>query len=451
MKRTLSILPQTLSSRLIVVAALSLLVAQVISFTLLMTEHRRQWITLTATPAVLRIMDMTDPLASLPPARRRMASRIEISTRPPAPSGRAVPEIAARAAEMLASAGYPAMRVIAYVDHGRVDRPPLARHILPDQGSRRDRARLRLAVQVAPNRWLIVSSPARQGAPPIARRLIMQTILIYAAVLIPLLWMGRRLTRPLGQLTAAARDFAPEGHAAPLPEGGPSDIRDLTRAFNGMQSRIAAMMAEKDHMLGAIGHDLRTPLAALRVRTESVADAEDRTQMIASIEQMNQMLEDILALARVGRDRQPPQKVDLGALAEAVTEDFRATGGDASFAEGDRAIVSVHASAIRRAIGNLVDNAITYGERAHVSVRTEGGRAIVCVEDDGPGIDPAKVEAMLEPFTRLEQSRSRETGGAGLGLALVRAVMRAEQGEVRLRNRAAGQGLIAQLDLPLAR
>lgn len=440
------LLPRTLSSRLIVVAALSLFVGQAISFTLLLREQRRQWVTLTATPAVLRIIERMDP-ATDPRAR---PSRVETSSTAPEPSGRPAPDIAERAAEMLANAGVPAMRVIAHIDRrpGRAAR--LQRIVAPDVAAIRNRAQLRLAVQVAPSQWLVVSTPARDGAPPIARRLIAQTVLLYAAVLFPLLWIGRRLSRPLGELTAAARDFTPGSAATPLPESGAGDIRDLTRAFNGMRSRIAAMLAEKDHMLGAIGHDLRTPLAALRVRAESVPDPEDRKQMVATIEQMNQMLEDILALARVGRDRQPPQKVDLGALAEAITDDFVATGADAQYAEGDRAIILAHAPAIRRAIANLVDNAVTYGQRARISVLTRDSRAIVRVADDGPGIDPAMVDAMLEPFTRLEQSRSRETGGAGLGLALVRAVMRAEGGEVRLRNGSDGQGLIAELDLPLA-
>jgi signal transduction histidine kinase len=442
------LLPRTLSSRLIVVAALSLFIGQAISFTLLLREQQRQWVTFTATPAVLRIIERTDPAAN--PRPNTWFGRVETGSQPPEPSGREVPDIADRAAEMLSNAGLPTLRVIAHIDHGPLPRARLARIIAPDRPPPRNRARLRLAVQLAPSQWLIVSTPVRESAPPIARRLVAQTILIYAAILFPLLWMGRRLSRPLGALTAAARDFKPGSSASPLAETGPGDIRDLTRAFNGMRGRIAAMLAEKDHMLGAIGHDLRTPLAALRVRAESVPDPEDRQQMVVTIEQMNQMLEDILALARVGRDRQPPQKIDLGALAEAVTDDFTATGADVDFVEGERAIVVAHTPAIRRAIANLIDNAVTYGHRARVSVRTGEGRAILTVEDDGPGIDPEKVDAMLEPFTRLEQSRSRETGGAGLGLALVRAVMRAEWGEVHLRNRSDGQGLIAELDLPLA-
>jgi signal transduction histidine kinase len=227
-------------------------------------------------------------------------------------------------------------------------------------------------------------------------------------------------------------------------------VRELTRAFNDMQTRIGAMLAEKDHMLGAIGHDLRTPLASLRVRVESVEDAEERDHMAATIEDMNQMLEDILSLARASSERQAPQRVDLTALAEAVAEDFEAMGANSRFEESERAIVCVHAPAIKRAVRNLIDNAIKYGESARVSVMTGQGHAILRVEDSGPGIDPARIPEMLEPFTRLEQSRNRETGGSGLGLALVRAVMRAEGGELRLFNTPTNSGLIAEIRLKLA-
>lgn len=440
--------PRTLSSRLVIVAALSLLVAQVISLALLLREHRQQWITLTTAPAALRIIDALDTN----PAREhefRGPGRVETTTTAPRPTGHPEPAIANKAKEFLTNSGVSVQNIAAYVDNDPPRRHPRMHERLSGPG--RDIGRLTLAVQVAPDRWLTATSRARKGAPMITRFLFIQTVLIYAIVLIPLLWIGRRLSAPLGSLTDAARDFSPTSATAPLPENGPDDVRDLTRAFNEMQGRIGAMLAEKDHMLGAIGHDLRTPLASLRVRIESVDDAEERDQMVGTIEEMRQMLDDILALARVGRDRQPPQRLDLATLAEAVTDDFRAMGLDAEMGDSERAVVSVHASALRRALRNLVDNAIKYGGMARVSVHNEGRDAVVRVEDGGPGIDPARMQEMLEPFTRLEGSRSKETGGVGLGLALVRAVMRAEGGDIRLINRTQGTGLIAELILPLAK
>jgi signal transduction histidine kinase len=260
----------------------------------------------------------------------------------------------------------------------------------------------------------------------------------------------RRLSEPLRALAAATtRVGTPEG-APPVPEVGPDDVRGLAASFNAMQLRIRSMLEEKDHMLGAIGHDLRTPLTALRVRVESVPDGPERERMIATIDDMRQMLDDILALARAGRDREPPQRVDLAALAEAAIDDFQDMGKPVVAADMPRAIVNVHPRGIRRAVSNLIENAVKYGGEADVSLRVEDGHAILAVADRGPGIAPSRVAEMMQPFTRIEGSRSRDTGGAGLGLAIVRAIASAESGDLRLSNRPEG-GLLAELRLPLAR
>ncbi|MFT3964992.1 MAG: ATP-binding protein [Sphingobium sp.] len=469
MKRIFArIMPRTLASQLVAVAALLLLVTQLISFALLVRENRRQWVTMTTAPAALRIIDTVENGDERHPGHDRNGGpnrvRIEFSERAPVAGDHLEEAIASRAREMIENAGIQPRQIVAYIDNAPMQAPRVARIMErrseerrgeetrgAGRGEGRWRGRLRLGVELADKRWIVATSRVRENGAPLARLVIWQTLLIYAAVLLPLLWFGRRLSAPLGNLTTSARDYTPHAAHAPLSERGPEDVRELTRAFNDMQTRIGAMLAEKDHMLGAIGHDLRTPLASLRVRVESVEDAEEREQMTATIEDMHQMLEDILALARAGSDRQPPQRVDLTALAEAVTEDFEAMGHDSRFAESERAIVNIHAPAIKRAVRNLVDNAIKYGQAARVSVRTENGHALLRVEDEGPGIDPARIPEMLEPFTRLEQSRNRETGGSGLGLALVRAVMRAEGGDLSLSNRTDGRsGLVAEIRLRLA-
>jgi signal transduction histidine kinase len=450
-------MPTTLASRLVVVAALLLLVAQSISFVLLVRENRRQWITVTAAPAALRIIDSIDG-GDERPRPFQMRGRIEISAVAPIAKGRAEPAIAARASEMFENAGIPVRQVVATIEESPARSPSRMANIMRSRDGdfmeprdkNRNRGLLRLAVQTGDKKWITAYSRVRNDGPPLARLVIWQTLLIYTAVLLPLLWIARRLSAPLGALTSAARGYTPHTVIVPLDERGPDDVRELTRAFNDMQTRIGAMLAEKDHMLGAIGHDLRTPLASLRVRVESVEDAEERDHMAATIEDMNQMLEDILSLARASSERQAPQRVDLTALAEAVAEDFEAMGANSRFEESERAIVCVHAPAIKRAVRNLIDNAIKYGKSARVSVMTGQGHAILRVEDSGPGIDPARIPEMLEPFTRLEQSRNRETGGSGLGLALVRAVMRAEGGELRLFNTPTNSGLIAEIRLKLA-
>jgi signal transduction histidine kinase len=201
-------------------------------------------------------------------------------------------------------------------------------------------------------------------------------------------------------------------------------------------------------MLGAIGHDLRTPLASLRVRTELVEDEAERARMAVTIDDMNRTLDDILSLARLGRPSEPEQRVDLPALIDSVVGEFEDLGADVTVEEADRLAVPMRPNLTKRAVRNLIENALKYGAQARVRVRPDGGDAVVEVDDDGPGIPAQEIERMFQAFTRLEQSRSRDTGGAGLGLALSRAIVEAHGGVLTLVNRAEG-GLRAEMRLPL--
>jgi signal transduction histidine kinase len=194
-------------------------------------------------------------------------------------------------------------------------------------------------------------------------------------------------------------------------------------------------------MLGAIGHDLKTPLAALRVRIESVDDDNERDKMAATIDEMVTILDDILTLARLGKSGEALQSVDIGALVESIIEEFPAASLDSP---ESRIIGSIRPVLLRRALRNLIGNAIMYGKAARVSIAVTHGRISILIEDDGPGIDPDLTESMFEPFTRAEKSRSRSTGGSGLGLTISRAIARAHGGDVVLENRSDG-GLKATL------
>ncbi len=445
--------PRTLAGQTILVVAASLFVVQAIGFSFYYLAQRNQWLTVAAAPGVIVILEALDQRrAPSNPDRTRLQRGVQVSATPPAPQGDNAPDVAARAMDMFGSAGVVPLEVRA-----SIDQPPrqAIRPLLSAGGTnvqrRPPRVRVQLSVKVAPDRWMTVFSRAAPIDQPILQRFLVPTLFLYGMVLIPLVWFTRRLADPLRALASATtRVGTPEG-APPVPEVGPDDVRGLAASFNAMQDRIRSMLEEKDHMLGAIGHDLRTPLTALRVRVESVPEGQDRDRMIATIDDMRQMLDDILALARIGRDREPPQKVDLGSLAEAAIDDFLETGANVDLDEDmPRAVVNVHPRSIRRALTNLVDNAIKYGGSAAVSLRIADGRAILAVTDPGPGIAPGRIEEMMQPFTRMEGSRSRDTGGAGLGLAIVRAIASSEAGQFTLANRPEG-GLIAELSLPLAR
>ncbi|AWW73426.1 two-component sensor histidine kinase [Erythrobacter sp. KY5] len=280
--------------------------------------------------------------------------------------------------------------------------------------------------------------------------LVFQTLVTFAFLLVVLFLVLRRITRPLALLTDRVSTFSKKpDQPVRLEETGPADTRRLIAAHNQMEARIAALLDEKDVMLGAIGHDLKTPLAALRVRIENVPDDAQREKMAASIEDITATLDDILSLARMGRSGAlEVEAVDLGMLAIGVAEEFEDLGEPVTMLNPPRVVARVQVTWIKRALRNLVSNALRYGGDAELSVEIDGNTAVLAVEDRGPGIEEARIAEMMEPFTRGEASRNRATGGAGLGLTLARAIAQQHGGELVLANRNSG-GLRAELRLPL--
>ena len=302
--------------------------------------------------------------------------------------------------------------------------------------------------------WTVARVPVAMGGPQQLGALITQTLLLYIVLVGGLALLLRRITRPIAALTRRVEHFAAtrelEGQLEPA---GPDDTRRLIAAHNAMEERIAALLNEKDVMLGAIGHDLKTPLAALRVRIESVEDPAEREKMARSIEDITRSLDDILSLARVGRPSDPLERTDLGALVASVVEEYEDMGEPVELAETERLPLRLRATWLRRALRNLIGNAVRYGEQARVSLAREAKQAVVRIEDDGPGIPAGDIASMMEPFARGDSSRNRETGGAGLGLTLAKAIAEQHGGTLNLANRhgPGGKvaGLVAELRLPL--
>jgi signal transduction histidine kinase len=298
-------------------------------------------------------------------------------------------------------------------------------------------------------RWALAEREQRQLG-----WLIGQTLLLYVLLVGGLAWLLRRITRPIAALTKRVEHFgATREIDGQLEPSGPDDTRRLIAAHNAMEARIAALLNEKDVMLGAIGHDLKTPLTALRVRIESVEDPAERAKMAATIEDIARSLDDILSLARVGRPSDPMERTDLSALLASVAEEYEDRGEPVELGATQRLALPLRATWLRRAMRNLIENAVRYGQRARVSLVREGKWAVIRIEDDGPGIPEGEIAAMMEPFARGEASRNRGTGGAGLGLTLARAIAEQHGGTITLRNRAGvdggGAGLLAELRLPL--
>lgn len=308
---------------------------------------------------------------------------------------------------------------------------------------------LRISVPLADGDWLNVSArflrPDLQAPPAILGATLLSLALIMAA-----LWFGlRRITTPLRQLAAAADTVDLQGALPQMPTGGPREVRALSESLARMNARLTGMAGDRTRMLAALGHDLRSPITALRVRAEMVEDDETRERMTATLDEMQDMVETTLAFARGVSTDQPMEDADLAELMRDLARELSETGAGIGV-DADRPVIApVRRTPMRRALRNVLENAQRYGNGARVSVRSTGDAAEILIDDHGPGIPAPDLDRVFDPFTRLEASRSRETGGIGLGLPIARAILRAHGGDVRLTNRP-GAGLRATVVVPLS-
>lgn len=325
------------------------------------------------------------------------------------------------------------------------------RHLRPQEAETawgRRRPVLELAVSAGPQRWVLIGLGPESLEPPSTRRLMLIGGGVLVAVLIVALLAARRFAAPVLRLAAAADRLGQDLDAPPLVETkGPRELRAAARAFNRMQARLRSFVADRTRMLAAISHDLRTSLTRLRLRMELIEDEEVRAKATRDLEEMQAMLEATLAFARDDARGEPRVALDLAELVQTACDAFADAGHTVAYAGPPHLRLHGRQTALRRLLDNLIDNAVKYGGRAEVGLRAAADVVEIDVADRGPGIPTAEREHVFEPFYRLEQSRSRETGGTGLGLAVARGIARAHGGDVTLRDRDGG-GLVATVRLP---
>ncbi len=438
--------PRSLAGQMAVLIGVALLVAQLVNFGLILNERQRLSLAQTDGPAIARFANIAADVQEAQPDFRpaviqdssHRGARISLNADSGVTEAARRPDLEAQLARALASAGAAAGQVRAADEAA----PPAHRNAPAPSNDV-----VRLAAQTADGRWLVGRMSVPRRDPWLLGRLIAATAALYLIVLGAAALLAMRLARPLRDLTGAAERFGGRGAPEVVEPRGPGDLRQAISAFNAMNERLATLLDEKDRMLGAIGHDLRTPLASLRLRVEAMEPETEREAAVAKIEEMAATLEDILALARTGRSRGQPKPLDVAALAEAVVEDFADRGQPVSFVASPRLVAEADPGLLRRALTNLIDNALAYAGEARVSVAGSGNGVEIRVEDDGPGIPAGSLEAVLHPFQRLEASRNRETGGSGLGLAIVRGIAESHGGSLRLENRRP-KGLLAVIALP---
>ena len=258
--------------------------------------------------------------------------------------------------------------------------------------------------------------------------------------------MALRVVRPLSELTSAASIVARGGNAPPVEEKGPDDVRHAAIAFNRMTEKVTKTLETQRHLLSAVGHDLRTPITAMRINLEFVGEDELRERLLSNLDELQELTEHVLSAAR-GTGGETKRSVDLSALVESLVADLDDMGEPVTWQNHNPAPVSCRPNEIRRAVRNLVENAVAYGSRADVQITDNGAGYEIVVEDEGPGIPEDDRQRVFEPFVRLESSRNAATGGTGLGLTLVKAITEGHGGGVVLENRESG-GLRARMILP---
>ncbi|WP_129781963.1 ATP-binding protein [Peristeroidobacter soli] len=264
-------------------------------------------------------------------------------------------------------------------------------------------------------------------------------IVLLALAIVTLAYVVARFaTRPLIRLSDAASELGQNLDRPPLPVHGPTELRQAAQAFNAMQKQLQDHLVERTRMLAAITHDLQTPLTRLRLRMERVDDPELRERLVTDLREMKALIDEGLELARSADTAEPRVRLDLDSLLESLVEDAVDAGSDASFVGGSRAVLSVRPLATRRLFSNLLENAVKYGGSALVSSERHGQSVVVRVRDHGPGLPPEMLERVFDPFVRVDRSRSRETGGAGLGLTIARMLADRNGATVQLSNHRDG-------------
>jgi signal transduction histidine kinase len=464
--------PRSLFGRLVLVLLGGLVVAQLLSFAIHMHERGEALSQASGMQAAQRIADIVKLLDSLGPAERRRV--VQAFSAPPLTisldqgrlgaqeidagdsaraalfgamlrrflgDGRAT-AVAVRAGLALPPAAFAKPGFMGPAGHPPWMMPGAAMHFGAEPG-------FSFVAQVSLADGTLVTFDSRQSAETSGwpYRLLLSLAVLLAAVIAVSLVAVRWATRPLKALADAADELGRNLDRTPMPERGPLEVERAARAFNTMQARLAGSVRERSATLAAMSHDLQTPVTRLRLRAELLEDGELKKKIAQDVEEMQAMIRATLDFMRGSESAERVQPVDVTALLESLQADAAELGGQVTL-EGSTARPFVgRPQALKRCLGNLIDNALKYGKSATLLVEDDRERLVIRVRDRGPGIPETELERVFEPFYRLEISRGRDTGGTGLGLSIARNVAQLHGGTLILRN-TKDVGLEAVLTLP---
>jgi signal transduction histidine kinase len=324
-------------------------------------------------------------------------------------------------------------------------RGPLMMHGFGNFGGFRS---LQVAIPLSGGQWLTFATALPETGPEFSGQFMVSIAIMAIIIVVVSAWAVRRVTSPLASLAAAAQRLGADLSTPPMPESGTVEVRQASHAFNTMQTRLRGLIENRTRMMAAISHDLRTPLTLLRLRTENVDDTQEREKMLATIDEMDQMVAATLQAARDEATVEARRRTDLTALLASVVDDMADAGLPVGMEPASPVIYECQPGALKRSLTNLLDNAVKYGKEARATIRSTPHAIEITIDDKGPGIPENELAHVFQPFYRVEGSRSRETGGIGLGLAIALSVVQAHDGQLTLSNRPEG-GLRACVRLPI--
>lgn len=465
------LLPRGLFGRLVLILLCGLILAQLVSAYLNVAERDQLLYRAGGMQLAQRIADISKLLDSVAPAERRRivavfnAPPLAISLdRVPMPQDGAASDADLRLSMFSTVLGYAlgeGMRAnvirlesatASSQRRGPIAPPemPMMRHAMPGSGMPMyPPESLFFVVQVAlrDGAWVTFDSYLSPEAAAIPVRLALTLLILLGTVIAVSLVAVRWVTGPLSALATAAEKLGEDINRAPLPESGSLEVQRAARAFNTMQRRLSRFIADRTRILTAMSHDLKTPITRLRLRSEMLEDGAIRAKFEKDLEEMESMVAQTLDFMRDASASEAVQRVDVMALLESLQTDYQDTGVAVEIEGRVARPYDGRPLALRRCLTNLIDNAIRYGRRAAIKVEDGAERITLRILDEGPGMPEEEFEHAFEPFFRGEASRSRDTGGTGLGLGIARNIARAHGGDLVLRNRPE-RGLQAVLTLP---
>ncbi|MBV8804963.1 MAG: HAMP domain-containing protein [Sinobacteraceae bacterium] len=305
-----------------------------------------------------------------------------------------------------------------------------------------------LAVRLHDGTWTVFTAPVPLWGAPLGARLLMWTFFLAISISLITAFAARKFARPIEKLAAAVREFGVNPHSSPLEESGPRELRQVVRTFNEMQAQIQKFLAHRTLMLAAISHDLRTPLTRMRLRGELIDDAEQQARHFRDVDDMQAMVDGALAFFRDDAVTESTTHFDLPQMLVTIVNDYADRQIELRYDGPAHAVYKGRPLALKRAVTNLVENALKYATPPSLELLQETKAYVVVVRDRGPGIPEHALENVFLPYYRVEKSRNRNTGGVGLGLTVVQAIVQGHGGEVMLKNLPTG-GLEARVLLPV--